>query len=144
MTSPATYNFFNVLLEVQHPVQAHTKVLRSLLKHQAFVIDKHAQFPFSFSVIEMVGGRNCPTYCRRNCRRLSTRIVMSLLRPSQTSQQDGQVVSVAVLPKCCFRKISDINVKQHRRKNGTLRYTVLHSSEPTALSVAGVHYEAPV
>ena len=48
-------HFFKVLLEVQHPVQAvqaHAKVLWSLLKHQAFVIDKHVQFPFSFSVIE--------------------------------------------------------------------------------------------
>ena len=44
-------HFFNVLLEVQHPVQAHAKVLWSLLKHQAFVIDKHVQFPFSFSVV---------------------------------------------------------------------------------------------
>ena len=57
-------HFFKVLLEVQHPVQAHAKVLWSLLKYQAFVIDKHVQFPFSFSVIEMVGGRNCIAYTK--------------------------------------------------------------------------------
>ena len=56
--------FFKVLLEVQHPVQAHAKVLWSLLKHQAFVVDKHVQFPFSFSVIEIVGGRNCLAYAK--------------------------------------------------------------------------------
>ena len=54
-----TCHFFKVLLEVQHPVQAHAKILWSLLKHQALVIDKHVQFPFSSSVIDMVGGRNC-------------------------------------------------------------------------------------
>ena len=43
-----------MLLEVQNPVQAQPKVLWGLLKHQAFVINKHVQFPFSFSVIEMV------------------------------------------------------------------------------------------
>ena len=57
-------HFFNVLLEVQHPVQEHAKVLWSLLKHQAFVVDKHVQFPLSFSVIEMVGGRNCLAYAK--------------------------------------------------------------------------------
>ena len=56
--------FFKVLREFQHPVQAHTNVLWSLLKHQAFVVDKHAQFPFSFSVFEMVGGRNCLAYAK--------------------------------------------------------------------------------
>ena len=42
--------FFNVLLEVHHPVQVDANVLWSLLKHQSFVIDKHVQFPFSSSV----------------------------------------------------------------------------------------------
>ena len=59
-------HFFKVLLEVQHPDQAHAKVLWSLLKHQAFVSDKHVQFPFSLSVIEMVGGRNCLAYTKLN------------------------------------------------------------------------------
>ena len=49
-------HFFKVLLEVQHLVQAHTKVLWSLLKHQALVVDKHVQVPFSLSVIETVCG----------------------------------------------------------------------------------------
>ena len=57
-------HFVKVLLEVQHPVQAHAKVLWSLLKHQAFVIDKHVQFPLSLYVIEMVGGRNCLAYTK--------------------------------------------------------------------------------
>ena len=53
-----------MLLEVKHPVPSHAKVLWSLLKHQAFVIDKHVQFQFSFSVIEMVAGRNCLAYTK--------------------------------------------------------------------------------
>ena len=36
----------------------------AILTHQAFVIDKHVQFPFSFFVIEMVGGRNCLAYTK--------------------------------------------------------------------------------
>ena len=36
------------------------------------------------------------------------------------------------------------DVKQHRWEDGTLRETILHYSEPTALAIAGVHYEAPV
>ena len=85
--------FFKVLLEVQHPVPAHAKVLWSLLKHQAFVVDKHVQFPFSFSVIEMVGGRNSLAYAKPKTPFpkvvVSTRIVMSLLRPSSIVFQDG-------------------------------------------------------
>ena len=34
------------------------------MKQHADVIDKHVQFPFSFSVIEMVGGRNCLAYTK--------------------------------------------------------------------------------
>ena len=57
-------HIFKVLLEVQHPVQAHAKVLWSLLKHQALAIGKHVQFPFSFSVIEMIGDRHCLAYTK--------------------------------------------------------------------------------
>ena len=57
-------HFFKVLFEVQHPVQAHANELWSLLKHQVFAIDKHVQFPFSLSVIEMIGGRNCLAYTK--------------------------------------------------------------------------------
>ena len=141
-----------MLLEVQHPVQAHAKVIWSLLNHQAFVIDKHVQFPFSFSVIEMIGGRNCLAYTKLNtpfpnvAYQESQVFVETLFNfhPRWASQYGGQVVSINVLPRCCFRKIADIDVKQHRREEGTLRDTILHSSEPTALSVAGVQYEAPV
>ena len=71
MSETLACHLFNVLLEVQHPVQAHAKVRWSLLKHQAFVIDKHVQFPFSFSVIEVVGGRTVLPIlsCRRQFRR---------------------------------------------------------------------------
>ena len=63
------------------------------LRNGALVIDKHVQFPFSLSVIELVGGRSCIAYtiiCRLQFRRYSTRTVMYLLRPSSISFQDGR------------------------------------------------------
>ena len=49
-----------------------------------------------------------------------------------------------ILPRCCFREVADVDVKQHRCEDGTLRDTILPTSEPPALSVAGVLYGAPV
>ena len=98
--------FFKALLEVRHPVQPHAKVLWGLLKHQAFVVVKHVQFPFSFSVIEMVGGRNCLAYAKlqtpfpKLVYRDSHVFVETLFHflPRWASQYDGQVVSIIVLP----------------------------------------------
>ena len=82
-------HFFKMLLEVQHPVQAHAKVLWSVLKQQAFVIDKHVQFPFSFSVIVMIGGRNCIAYAKLKTP-FPKVVYHFLLRPSSISFQDGR------------------------------------------------------
>ena len=46
------------------PVQTHAKVVRSSLKHQALVTDKHAQFPFSFAIIEMIHCRHYLAYVK--------------------------------------------------------------------------------
>ena len=45
-------------------VKTHAKVVRSLLKHQALVTDKHVQFPFSFAIIEMIRGRQYLVYVK--------------------------------------------------------------------------------
>ena len=45
-------------------VKTHAKVVRSLLKHQALVTDKHVQFPFSFAIIEMIRGRQNLAYVK--------------------------------------------------------------------------------
>ena len=106
VTFPATFS--RGCLEVQHPVQTHAKVLWSLLKHQALVIDKHVQFPFSFSIIEMAGGRNCLVLsCIRQFRSilpgwscLCLYIIIFHLLPRWTSHQNGQVISTTVFPRC--------------------------------------------
>ena len=70
--------FSKVLFEVQHPVQAHARVLWSL-QHMAPVIDKHVQFPFSFFMIELIGDINCLDHTPyMSVPMVLTRMVMSL------------------------------------------------------------------
>ena len=47
------------------PVQTHAKVVRSLLKHQALVTDKHVESPFSFAIIEMIRCRHHLAYVKQ-------------------------------------------------------------------------------
>ena len=111
-----------MLLEVQHPVQAQAKVLWSLLKYQTLVIDKRVQLPFSLSVIEIVSDRHCkaltklyapfPVVFYQNGHVIVETTSISF-QDGYMLQSVGQVISITVLPRCCFREIAGIYVKQH-------------------------------